>query len=137
MPDHAVTRSVVVHAAPEEAWDALVEPSRLEDWFADAVQVEEIEPDAEVQFRWDDGEQRDAVIEEVDAPNRLSFRWKDSEGAESHVAFELDECEAGTTRVTVVESGLTDRAVARRAAGRQAWGPRLAAMSGALDAVLV
>jgi uncharacterized protein YndB with AHSA1/START domain len=129
MPDHVVTRSVVVDAPPEEAWDALVE---LEEWFADDVEAEELVADAEVSFSWDDGERRDAVIEEVDAPKRLAFRWRDPDGQESHVAFDLDEHETGT-RVTVVESGLTDRAAARRAA---TWGPSLVALSAASRAVL-
>jgi len=136
MPDHAVTRSVVVPAPAGETWDALVDPERLEDWFADTVEAENLEPDAEVSFSWDDGERREAVIEEVDAPNRLSFRWSDIEGEVSRVAFLLDEHEGGT-QVTVIESGLTDRAVARRAAGNQAWGPRMASLSGALAAVTV
>lgn len=136
MKDHTVTRSVVLPASRGEAWDALVEPDRLEEWFADEVEADEIAPDAEVAFHWDDGERRDAVIEEVDAPNRLAFRWRDVEGDESRVAFSLDEHEAGTL-VTVVESGITDRAAARRATGRQAWGPRLVALGGALESVLV
>ncbi|MBA2515910.1 MAG: SRPBCC domain-containing protein, partial [Solirubrobacterales bacterium] len=106
MSDRAVTRTIVVPAPQGETWDALVDPDRLEDWFADTVEADELAPDAEVSFRWDDGERREAVIEEVDAPNRLTFRWRDVEGEESHVAFRLDEHEAGT-RVTVVESGLT------------------------------
>jgi len=134
MSDHVVTRSVVVPAPLGEAWDALVEPDQLEEWFADSVEAEELAPDAEVSFRWDDGDQRDAVIEEVEAPSRLTFRWSDAEGQESRVAFSLDEEESGT-RVTVIESGLTDRAAARRAAGPQGWGPRLEAFGGALAAV--
>ena len=136
MPDHVVTRSVVVPVPPEETWDALVEPDRLEDWFADTVDAEVLAPDEEVLFRWDDGDRRDAVIEEVEVPRRLSFRWRDAEGEESHVEFHLDEHEAGT-RVTVVESGLTDRAAARRATAARAWGPRMTALGGALQAVLV
>lgn len=134
MSDRVVTRSVVVSAPVEETWDALVEPDRLEAWFADAVEAEELVPDAAVAFRWDDGERRDAVIEEVDAPSRLAFRWSDVEGEQSRVVFSLDEDEAGT-RVTVVESGLSDRAAARRAAGSRAWGPRLHALGGAVVAV--
>ncbi len=72
----AVTRSVVVPAAVEDVWDALTDPGRLEDWFADEVEAAGFEPDDEVVFRWhEDDEERRAVIEDVDAPRRLVFRW--------------------------------------------------------------
>ena len=128
---HSVTRSVVVPAPPEETWDALVEPDRLEDWFADSVEGE-LAPDEEVTFAWNDGEQRDAVVEEVHAPHRLTFRWTDETGDESRAAFVLDELETGGTRVTVIESGMTRRAAARRAGVATAWGPRLVAACAAV-----
>lgn len=126
MPERSVTRTVVVPASPEETWDALVEPDRLEEWFADEVEGD-FAPDEPVRFAWDDGERRDAIVEEVEAPHRLTFRWRDAEGDESRVAFALDEIDDGATRVVVVESGLTLRAAARRAGVRAASGPRLVA----------
>ena len=127
MSERSVTRTVVVPASREETWDALVEPDRLEEWFADDVEGE-FTPEESVSFAWDDGERRDAIVEEVDAPHRLTFRWRDSSGDESRVAFALDEIDGGdATRVVVVESGLTLRAAARRAGVRAASGPRLVA----------
>jgi uncharacterized protein YndB with AHSA1/START domain len=149
MSDHVVTRSILIPAGPDDVWDALVDPSRLEEWFADEVETDELVPDGEVVFRWDDGSERVGVVEEVDAPRRLVFRWAEGGGEESEVAFELAEEEAGT-RVTVVESGLTGRAGARRAVGVWAagrgsgsdgasgrWAPRLAGLRMVACAVLV
>jgi uncharacterized protein YndB with AHSA1/START domain len=121
MSDQVVTRSVLIPAGPDDVWDALVDPSRLEEWFADEVEADELVPDGEVVFRWEDGSERVGVVEEVDAPRRLVFRWAEGGGQESEVAFELAEEEAGT-RVTVVESGLTGRAGARLAGLRMVAG---------------
>jgi uncharacterized protein YndB with AHSA1/START domain len=120
-----VTRSLLIPAAPEDVWEALIDPSRLAEWFADEIDAAELVPEAEVVFRWDDGRQRHGVVEEVDEPERLVFRWSGSDGEESQVAFDLVE-EAAGTRVTVVETGLTRRSVAGR--GRS-WGPRLRALA--------
>ena len=92
-----VTREVVLDAPVEEVWSALTEPERLEEWFANDVELE-LEPGGEGTFRWDDGEERHAVVEEVDHERRFSFTWD-----ESHVAIELDEVDGGT-RVVVTET---------------------------------
>ncbi len=123
-----VTRSVLVPASADDVWDALTEPSRLAEWFADEIDADELVPDAEVVFRWVDGRERHGVVEEVDEPDRLVFRWSGADGDESQVAFDLVE-EAAGTRVTVVETGLTRRAAAGRgASGGRSWGPRLRAL---------
>ncbi len=122
MSRRSVTRSVVVPASVEDVWDALTDPSRLEDWFADEIDADEIEPDAEVVFRWHEGdEERRAVIEDVEAPRRLAFRWA-ARGDESRVVFELDD-EAAGTRVTVVETG--------GIAARAFWAPRMSSLASA------
>jgi uncharacterized protein YndB with AHSA1/START domain len=108
MSGGVVTRSVLIPAGPEEVWEALVDPARLEDWFADGVEGGELVPGGEVVFRWDGGCERIAVVEEADEPRRLVFRWAEAGGEESQVCFELVE-EAPGTRVTVVESGLAGR----------------------------
>ncbi len=124
-----VTRSLLIPAAPADVWDALTEPSRLAEWFADEIEADALVPDAPVVFRWDDGRERHGVVEEVDGPDRLVFRWSGADGLESRVAFDLVE-EAAGTRVTVVESGLTRRAAAGRAgAAGRSWGPRLRALA--------
>ncbi|HWH12172.1 MAG TPA: SRPBCC domain-containing protein [Solirubrobacteraceae bacterium] len=133
MSEGVVTRSLSIGAGAADVWDALVDPSRLEDWFADEVDAQDGElcPGSEVLFRWDDGTERVGVVQEVDAPRRLAFRWADGGGEETEVAFELAEEPAGT-RVTVVERGLTARSAAGRALS---WGPRLAGLRLAACAV--
>ena len=91
------TREVVLEAPVEEVWSALTEPERLEEWFANDVELE-LEPGGEGTFRWDDGEERHAVVEEVDHERRFTFTWD-----ESHVSIELDEVDGGT-RVVVTET---------------------------------
>ena len=48
-----VEREVVLDAPPEEVWEALTEPERLEEWFANDV---EFDLERGGDFRWDDGE---------------------------------------------------------------------------------
>ena len=96
-----VTRELVLPASPEEVWEALTDPERLKEWFANDVERD----GDEVVYRWDDGEVRRATIEEVDEPRRLGFRWRDPEapGEETRVTFELEEDPEGT-RVVVTET---------------------------------
>jgi uncharacterized protein YndB with AHSA1/START domain len=93
-----VTRELVLPAPPEEVWDALTDPERLKEWFANDVEWD----GDELVYRWDDGEERRARIEESLEPRRLGFRWRGGEGDETHVTFELEEAEDGT-RLTVTE----------------------------------
>lgn len=93
-----VTRELVLPAPPEEVWEALTDPERLKEWFANEVEWD----GDELVYRWDDGEERRARIEESDEPRRLGFRWSDPDGDESQVTFELEEAEEGT-RLTVTE----------------------------------
>ncbi len=76
-----VTREVVLEAPLEEVWDALTDPARLEEWFAE------------------DGTERDLVVEEVETGRRVAYTWEDG-----RVAIELEEADAGT-RVVVTETG--------------------------------
>lgn len=76
-----VTREVVLEAPVEEVWDALTDPERLEEWFAE------------------DGAERRLVVEEVETGRRVTYTWE-----EGRVAIEVEEVEAGT-RVVVTETG--------------------------------
>ena len=93
-----VVREIVFPAPPEEVWEALTEPERLEEWFANDVELDAREG-GEGTFRWDDGEERRATVRELDAPHRIVLDWDD----EGTVTIELDQVEAGT-RVHVVET---------------------------------
>ena len=88
----------MLEAPLDEVWEALTDPEQLEEWFANDVELE-LEPGGEGTFRWDDGEERRAVVEEVDHGRRFAYTWD-----EGHVAIELEEVEAGT-RVVVTETG--------------------------------
>jgi uncharacterized protein YndB with AHSA1/START domain len=91
-----IQREILVPAPVEEVWSALTEPSRLEEWFANDVELE-LEPGGQGTFRWDDGEERHAVVEEVVPERRFAFTWDDS-----RVEIDLIEVDDGT-RVLVTE----------------------------------
>ena len=93
-----VTRVLVLPAPPEEVWEALTDPERLKEWFANDVEWD----GDELVYRWDDGDERRARIEESEEPRRLGFRWSDPDGDETRVTFELEQEDDGT-RLTVTE----------------------------------
>lgn len=97
-----VTRELVLPASPEEVWEELTDPDRLSEWFATDVELEVAEG-GRGRFRWENGEERHAVVEEVEEGRRLAYTWSDEDGRESHVGFTLDEVEDGT-RVVVTET---------------------------------
>ena len=92
-----VEREIVFPATPEEVWEALTEPERLEEWFATEVELD-AQPGGEGVFRWGDGDERRAVVREADEERRLVLDWEDGT-----VVVELEEVEDGT-RVRVVET---------------------------------
>ncbi len=92
-----VKREIILPAEPDEVWSALTEPERLEEWFANDVELDP-EPGGEGVFRWDDGEERRAVVQEAVPVRRFAFTWDDG-----HVAIELEEVDGGT-RVVVTET---------------------------------
>jgi uncharacterized protein YndB with AHSA1/START domain len=93
-----VTRTIVLPVTRDEAWEALTEPERLREWFANDVELD-VRPGGEGMFRWDNGESRRAVVDEVAEGERLVLRWED----DSRVELELDDAPAGT-RVLVRET---------------------------------
>ena len=93
-----VEREIVVPEAPEEVWEALTEPERLEEWFASDVELD-ARPGGEGVFRWGDGDERRAVVREIEEAERLVLDWDDG----GWVAIELEPAVAGTL-VRVVET---------------------------------
>jgi uncharacterized protein YndB with AHSA1/START domain len=93
-----VTREIVVPAPAEEVWAALIEADRLEQWFANDVELDP-RPGGEGVFRWENGEELHATVEEVEDARRLALRWDDG----GEVELTLEEVDAGT-RVVVRES---------------------------------
>ncbi|HEY6962449.1 MAG TPA: SRPBCC domain-containing protein [Gaiellaceae bacterium] len=93
-----IRKEIVLPATREDVWEALTEPERLEDWFANDVDLD-LRPGGGASFRWSNGEERRATVTEVEPERRLAFDWDD----EGSVAFELED-DADGTRLVVVES---------------------------------
>jgi uncharacterized protein YndB with AHSA1/START domain len=93
-----ITREIVLPAPREEVWAALTEAERLEEWFANDVELDP-RPGGEGVFRWDNGEERRAVVEEVEDERRLALRWNDG----GEVELVLEEAAEGT-RLLVTET---------------------------------
>jgi len=98
-----IRREIVLPNPREEVWEALTEPERLEDWFANDVDLD-LRPGGGASFRWSNGEERSATVTEVEPGRRLAFEWDDCgpEGG-GEVEFTLDDAADGT-RLTVVET---------------------------------
>ena len=86
-----IEREIVVPAPPDEVWEALTEPERLEEWFATEVELDAT-PGGEGVFRWGDGEERRATVREVEPVERLVLDWDDA----GEVVFTLEEVPEGT-----------------------------------------
>ena len=93
-----IRREIVLPAPREEVWEALTDPDRLADWFANDVELD-LRPGGGASFRWSNGEERSATLTEVEPERRLAFEWDD----EGEVEFTLDDDLDGT-RLTVVET---------------------------------
>jgi uncharacterized protein YndB with AHSA1/START domain len=93
-----IIKEIVLPAPREEVWEALTDPERLEDWFANTVELD-LRPGGGASFRWGNGEERHATFTEVDPGRRLAFDWDD----DGEVEFTLDD-DADGTRLTVIES---------------------------------
>src|SRR4051812_49995077 len=74
-----IRREIVLPAPREDVWEALTEPERLEDWFANDVDLD-LRPGGGASFRWSNGEERHATVTEVDPERRVAVGWGD-EGA--------------------------------------------------------
>jgi uncharacterized protein YndB with AHSA1/START domain len=86
-----VVREIVFPAPPEEVWEALTEPERLEEWFANEVELD-ARPGGAGVFRWANGEERRATVLELEPGERLVLDWDDR----GSVTFELEEVDEGT-----------------------------------------
>ena len=120
-----VVRELVLEAPAEEVWEALTEPERLEEWFANEVDFD-LERGEGV-FRWDDGEERRAEVADVEPGRRLRLLWWDEaapDAAVTEVSFTLVACPAGT-RLVVREAFVGPTACA--CTGEWFWALRLRA----------
>ena len=117
-----VRREVIFPEEAGEVWQALTDPERLADWFANEVELD-VAPGGEGTFRWDDGSFRHARVERVDEERSFEFLWWDDETAPTRVEIELEPCPDGT-RVSVVES---TSAPGIQACAEWSWGVSLLA----------
>ncbi len=114
----SVERQIDLDAPREEVWRALTEPERLREWLANDAEID-VRPGGSGRFRWDDGEERHAVVEEVEDERRLVFAW--GQGAEAtRVELTLADAVSGT-RLTVAETPVGPRACA----GAWSWAVEL------------
>jgi uncharacterized protein YndB with AHSA1/START domain len=93
-----IRREIVLPASRDEVWEALTDPDRLAEWFANDVDFD-LRPGGGASFRWSNGEERSATVTEVEPERRLAFEWDD----EGEVEFTLAD-DVGGTRLTVVET---------------------------------
>jgi uncharacterized protein YndB with AHSA1/START domain len=123
-----IVKEIVLPAPREEVWEALTDPDRLEDWFANTVDLD-LRPGGGASFGWGNGEERHATFTEVDPGRRLAFDWDDV----GEVEFTLDDDVDGT-RLTVIESSpawstaLELQASALHITSHHTPGPRAAAL---------
>ena len=126
--EEKVEREAVLDADPDRAWEAITDPSELERWLADEVDLEPVEG-APVRFEVD-GEERVGRVERVVEGRELAFTWSREPGEASLVELELTPCVSGT-RISVVETRIFGPApagpllMARASAGWDAAMPRL------------
>jgi uncharacterized protein YndB with AHSA1/START domain len=100
--DVSVEREIELPVSPQEAWEAITEAEQLQEWFANEVELD-LNEGGEGVFRWDDGEERRAVVEEIEPLRRFAFTWEGGPDGPSTVAIELEERD-GATLVRVRES---------------------------------
>jgi uncharacterized protein YndB with AHSA1/START domain len=93
-----IRKEIVLPATRDDVWGALTDEDRLEEWFANDVELD-LRPGGGASFRWSNGEERHATVTEVEPERRLAFDWED----EGTVEFTLDDDVDGT-RLVVVES---------------------------------
>ena len=110
-----VRREILLPVGREDVWSALTNPARLEEWFANEVELDP-RPGGAAVFRWSNGEERHAVVEEVVPEERLELALED----DGSVEFTLADAPDGT-RLTVVETSPGPRACA----AEWSWGIEL------------
>jgi uncharacterized protein YndB with AHSA1/START domain len=93
-----IRKEITLPSPREDVWEALTDPERLSDWFANDVELD-LRPGGGASFRWANGEERHATVTEVEPERRLAFEWED----EGEVRFTLADAGEGT-RLVVVET---------------------------------
>lgn len=84
----------------EEVFDHIVEPGLLSSYFTSEASGPLI-ASAHVTWRWPDGRSETVDVEEVETNRRVVFRWK----ARTKVTIALEALEPNRTKVTIEEEG--------------------------------
>jgi uncharacterized protein YndB with AHSA1/START domain len=79
---------------PADVWRALTDPSELAQWLSDADV--ELRIGGAIQVRFDDGTMN-GVITDIAIESVLAYSWHEADRNESHVRWELEPTEEGTT----------------------------------------
>jgi uncharacterized protein YndB with AHSA1/START domain len=93
-----IVREIEIPASAEDVWAALTEEARLEEWFANDVELDP-RPGGRGVFRWDNGEERRATVESIEPGERIVLRFED----EGVVDLRVDAVDGGA-RVSVRET---------------------------------
>jgi uncharacterized protein YndB with AHSA1/START domain len=116
MTDLTIEREILIEAPVEVVWRTITEPERIEQWFADRVQLD-LRPGGAGMLVFENRATSDPVtaplvVEAVEPPHRFAFRWSHPEGqspvagnsmlVEFLLTVEGDE----RTRLRVVEIGI-------------------------------
>lgn len=115
MVSDRIEREIVIAAPVAKVWAAVTTAEHIGTWFGNAGATIDLRPGGALTCTWRDGERTNTVhgqVEKVDAPHLFAYRWAIAQDtpyqAESStlVEFNLRE-EAGSTRLTVIESGFS------------------------------
>ena len=79
---------------PADVWRALTDPTELARWLSDATV--DLRLGGTIQVRFDDGTMN-GVITALAVESVLAYTWHEGEDRESHVRWELDQTDDGTT----------------------------------------
>ena len=99
-----IRREVILHASPDEVWDALTRAEELGEWFGSEVTIDP-RPRGDVTERRADGSIRTGVVLAAGRPYRLVVLWRseDEDAVASRMEFTIEEVADGV-RLTVLES---------------------------------
>jgi uncharacterized protein YndB with AHSA1/START domain len=105
----AVKHAIWINASPERTWQAITDPTQLEQWYATGCPWEILSRRVgeTVKFYNTDTDIQLATIEVVDAPRQFTLRWQPDPAYPTTTllnTYTLDE-ENNGTRVTVTQAG--------------------------------
>jgi uncharacterized protein YndB with AHSA1/START domain len=141
LEENAVVRSLVLDADRETVWKAISSDDGLAGWLAETATVD-LRPGGEGVVGFAGGHVRRLRVDEVADGTSVAFRWAPDgmPEAETRVELQLEEVGAGSTRITVRETGFPFadvRTPGRMAAAAWAWDAVLVALAALVVLVAV